>query len=226
MSEMNLRFVGLRGSMAIIGLSVCGWMTGCSSTDSDRPGVASTQSAANNAADSAATQADPPVTQTGGFDTSAATDEPKNNTKMTPVDLAGYRAAIDRHQGEAVLVDFWASWCNPCKRMFPHTLHLAEKYRGKGLAVMSFSLDDSEQRPEALQFLRSQEGEVENLVANFPEGSDPFEVLDITGGTIPHFKLYDRNGKLHQKFFFDDAGSSFTPESIDAAVAELLDAQK
>lgn len=151
------------------------------------------------------------------------TSSPK--VELKSVNLEGYKAAIDRHRGDAVLVDFWASWCEPCKRMFPHTVELSRKYRDQGLAVITFSLDDPEQRQDALNFLRTQGGDTENLIAGFGEGVEPFDVLDITGGTIPHFKLYDRQGKLHQKFFFDDAGSGFTPESIDEAVRELLSAK-
>ena len=45
--------------------------------------------------------------------------------------------------GKVVLVDFWASWCGPCKKSFPCLNELQSKYRSKGLVVIGISVDDS-----------------------------------------------------------------------------------
>ena len=44
-------------------------------------------------------------------------------------------------RGNIVLLDFWASWCKPCRRENPHVVKLYEKYKDKGFTVMSVSLD-------------------------------------------------------------------------------------
>ena len=45
------------------------------------------------------------------------------------------------------MVDAWATWCGPCKENFPHVVEMHQKYAGKGLAVVSLSLDDRD-KPE------------------------------------------------------------------------------
>jgi thiol-disulfide isomerase/thioredoxin len=51
-------------------------------------------------------------------------------------------------KGKVVLVDFWASWCAPCKRSFPELQALDEKYRARGLTVLAINEDDD---PEAMR---------------------------------------------------------------------------
>src|SRR5438045_8126486 len=48
---------------------------------------------------------------------------------------------IARHQGQVVLVDYWATWCGPCVENFPHTVALAKKYRSQGLATIAVNFD-------------------------------------------------------------------------------------
>ena len=52
-----------------------------------------------------------------------------------PLDLASYR-------GKVVLLDFWATWCTPCRGEIPHFVELQNKYRDLGLQVIGISMDD------------------------------------------------------------------------------------
>ena len=58
------------------------------------------------------------------------------------VDRAGYDAAIAKHRGKVVLVDFWATWCLPCVEQLPHTLELGQQMADRGLAVVTVSCDE------------------------------------------------------------------------------------
>jgi thiol-disulfide isomerase/thioredoxin len=145
------------------------------------------------------------------------------------VDRAGYDQAIAKHRGKVVLVDFWATWCGPCKEAFPHTVELSRRFAADGLAVVSCSLDEfdesneSEVRAEVLDFLKDQGATFNNLLAKPGPSGDAFEEFQILGGTIPQFKLYDRDGKLYKNFYFDDqTGASYTPKDVDDAVRKLL----
>ena len=56
-------------------------------------------------------------------------------------DLAGKKVELKDFQGEVVLLDFWATWCSPCRKTMPHLQELHEKYKDKGLVVLGVSLD-------------------------------------------------------------------------------------
>jgi len=51
-------------------------------------------------------------------------------------------AALPNISGKVVLVDFWASWCGPCKASFPAMNRLHDKYSGKGLVIIAIGVDD------------------------------------------------------------------------------------
>jgi thiol-disulfide isomerase/thioredoxin len=139
------------------------------------------------------------------------------------VDKAGYEAIIHKHAGKVVLVDFWATWCIPCKKLFPHTVHLHDEFSGQGLAVVSVSLDDAEAEAEALAFLKKSHATFDNLRVKSGGSDETFEAFEIASGAIPHFKLYDRSGKLHRVFDVDpSADKQFTAKDIEQAVKELL----
>jgi len=70
--------------------------------------------------------------------TAAATDAPD------PLDLASLR-------GKVVLVDFWASWCEPCRRSFPWLNEMQAKYADRGLVVIGVNVD--RERAQADRFL-------------------------------------------------------------------------
>jgi thiol-disulfide isomerase/thioredoxin len=59
--------------------------------------------------------------------------------------------ALDSLRGKVVLVDFWASWCEPCRASFPWMSRLHERYAARGLVIVAIDLDKT--RPPAEQFL-------------------------------------------------------------------------
>jgi thiol-disulfide isomerase/thioredoxin len=144
--------------------------------------------------------------------------------ELTPVGRAGLDAVVERHRGQVVLVDYWATWCLPCLEQLPHSIELAAKERDRGLAVVTLSLDeraDAEQVRAMLAQVGA--GGATNLISELGGGPQAAQAFEITGGAIPHYKLYDRTGQLRRTFALDPAASEqFTPADIDAAVAELL----
>jgi len=58
----------------------------------------------------------------------------------------GQRVSLDELKGKAVLIDFWATWCAPCREALPHMREIAKKFEGQPLVVLSVSLDDDEQK--------------------------------------------------------------------------------
>jgi thiol:disulfide interchange protein len=144
--------------------------------------------------------------------------------ELTPVDRAGLDALIERHRGQVVLVDYWATWCLPCLEQLPHSIELAAKERDRGLAVVTLSLGGpTDTEPARTVLTRLGAGGVTNLISELGGGPQAAEAFEITGGAIPHYKLFDRTGQLRRTFAQDPAASEqFTPADIDAAVAVLL----
>jgi len=60
--------------------------------------------------------------------------------------MDGQRVSLDEMKGRAVLIDFWATWCEPCREALPHMREITKKFDGQPLLVLSISLDDNEQR--------------------------------------------------------------------------------
>ncbi len=60
--------------------------------------------------------------------------------------MDGQRVSLDELKGKAVLIDFWATWCAPCRDALPHMKAIAKKFQSQPLAVLSVSLDDDERK--------------------------------------------------------------------------------
>jgi len=58
----------------------------------------------------------------------------------------GQRISMDELQGKVVLLDFWATWCGPCREALPHMKEIANRFQGQPLVILSVSLDDDAQR--------------------------------------------------------------------------------
>jgi thiol-disulfide isomerase/thioredoxin len=139
--------------------------------------------------------------------------------KLQTLDETKFADALKQYRGKVVLVDYWALWCSPCKELFPHTVQLYRELAGRGLAVVSISLDTAEKEPEVLKFLVAQQATFDNFLASH----DPAEaagLLQIENGTLPHLKLFDREGNLRRTF--PKAQSAVNPAEVDEAVKELL----
>lgn len=72
-----------------------------------------------------------------------APDAKPANLDFTIKDMDGNDVALSAHKGKVILLDFWATWCGPCKFEIPGFIELYAQYGGEGLQVLGFSVDDS-----------------------------------------------------------------------------------
>lgn len=114
-------------------------------------------------------------------------------------------------KGKVVILDFWATWCPPCRVAIPHMVELQKKYLDQGLAVVGMNLDQNVN--DLVGFMGSNE-------INFPIVQAPEKIkLDYKVSSIPRVFLIDREGKVRGDWLgFDPQVSS----EIEAAVKKYL----
>jgi thiol-disulfide isomerase/thioredoxin len=155
----------------------------------------------------------------------AADEKPEPLTPETvsleAVDKAAFDKIVAKHEGKVVLVDFWATWCAPCVKQFPHSVELAEKLREKGLVVVSVSFDGDEASDTVRKFLADKNARLVNLVVK-GDAQEALETFDVDNGAIPAYWVFDRAGKLARRFSPSDPTVKFKVADLDAAIDELL----
>lgn len=129
---------------------------------------------------------------------------------------------LAEYRGQVVLVDFWATWCLPCVEQFPHTVALYREHQARGLAVISVSMNELDEQPEVLAFLKRQNATFPNLLSKYGGGTEAVDAFGLPG-SVPYYRVYDRSGELRHEFGVDPlAEKQFTAEDIDKAIEELL----
>lgn len=123
-----------------------------------------------------------------------------------PLDLSAYK-------GQVVMVDFWASWCGPCRESFPWLNEMVAKKKSQGLVILGVSVD--EDLKDAAKFLATNPAQFDIIYD--PKG-EYASYYDIPG--MPTSLIFDRNGKLqHQHAAFKLNKVAEYEQYIDNALA-------
>ncbi|MGE5412963.1 MAG: TlpA disulfide reductase family protein [Syntrophomonadaceae bacterium] len=124
----------------------------------------------------------------------AAADAP---TLSGELDAKGLAAAISGNRGKVVLVNFWATWCVPCREEFPDLVRLEKAYRDRGVAVVGVSIDLAKDRPKVEKFLATNRPDFPNYIKRAGgDDQDFIESVDAKwGGELPFTAVYGRDGK-------------------------------
>ncbi len=114
--------------------------------------------------------------------------------------LDGQRISLDDLTGKVVLIDFWATWCGPCREALPHLRAIARKFQGQPLVVLSISVDSDENKWK--EFVTKNEM---NWPQYFDKGfSGPLAKL-FGVQAIPHTFTIDSDGVLQDEHIGDAA---------------------
>jgi len=112
----------------------------------------------------------------------------------------GQRVSMDDLRGKVVLLDFWATWCGPCREALPHIQNVAKKFRGQPLVILSVSLDSDEQKWK--EFI----GKNEMTWPQYRDGGFTGPIAKMFNVTaIPHTFTIDADGVLQEEHIGDAA---------------------
>lgn len=114
-------------------------------------------------------------------------------------DLNGKKVSLADYKGKAVLLNFWATWCAPCKVEIPWFLKLREQYAGQGFEIIGVSSDDLDKDDKAKLFTEKAE------IAKFVEQQKMTYPVLIDGDAISH--PYGGVDSLPTSFFIDRKGT-------------------
>ena len=141
------------------------------------------------------------------------------------INLDGLKKIIQRDPKDTrpMLVNFWATWCDPCREEFPDLVKLDGDYRGKGLNFVSISLDDvSDIKSIVPKFLNEMKATMPVVLLNVNDPEPAIKVVDATwDGQLPATFLYDKDGKVIFKHF-----GRIQPADLRAAIDKELGAKQ
>lgn len=145
------------------------------------------------------------------------------------MDAPAIRELIERHRGKVVVVQFWSTWCEPCKRMLPELVELQKRF-GTKVAAISVNTDyhaASDQPPQALEddvrsLLQQYDARFQNIISATPDESLFAEFGLLTNGVI----VYNRQGEVVERFEIpidpdEPIGFSFE-KNVEPLVRKLL----
>ena len=72
-----------------------------------------------------------------------SSDSKPANLNLTFKDMHGKTLALADYKGKVILLDFWATWCPPCRKEIPGYMELYDRYSSRGFTVIGVSIDDS-----------------------------------------------------------------------------------
>ena len=126
----------------------------------------------------------------------------KKSPTWTLKDVDGREVKSSDFKGKVVVVDFWATWCPPCRKEIPDYIALQKKYADRGLVILGVSLDEIS--PAEVKAFG------EKLKMNYPILVGDADIADAFGGIegLPTAFVIDRDGNVrHTKVGLADAAA-------------------
>lgn len=145
-----------------------------------------------------------------GCGTSTKSSQVGSNQNFTLESNQGNKITLNDLKGKVLILDFWATWCPPCKAAIPKLIELYNKYQGQGVEVIGIALDD---RDKVIKLIKE-------MGINYPVlFDDQVTSKNYEIQSIPTLFVIDQKGKqVHKEIGFSEEGF----KAIEAKVNELL----
>jgi len=138
--------------------------------------------------------------------------------ELKPLDETAYTKLVAEAKGRVLLVNFWATYCIPCRKEMPELVALAAKLKDKGFQFVTVTADEEEQAKEASAFLDKNKVPPPFYIKAAKNDDKFITAIDPKWtGALPASFLYDKTGKKVKAFF----GEIKLPE-LAAALKGLL----
>jgi peroxiredoxin len=149
----------------------------------------------------------------GGGRPAAAVIKGHDAPDFVLTDLQGHSVKLSDLRGKAVVLNFWATWCPPCKEEIPWFVELQKRYGTEGLQVVGVSMDDDGDQKAVAKFA------AENSI-NYPVLLGKEKVAEQYGGIdyLPTTFYIDRNGVVMERVF-GQPGRSEIEQNVKRAIA-------
>jgi thiol-disulfide isomerase/thioredoxin len=125
---------------------------------------------------------------------------------FTLKDMAGQSVTLSDYAGRPLLINFWATWCGPCRVEIPWLIELQDRYRDRGLVVLGISADDepADLRPFAADFKMNYPVLVGLGHDDLLKAYDAVELLPITWFVRRDGTISGKGVGIHSKDWFDE----------------------
>ncbi len=131
------------------------------------------------------------------------TKDSQAEPEVTFQTLDGRSVSLGSFKGKVVLVNFWATWCEPCKAEIPDLIGFQNKYADKGFTILGVAMDD-EGKKVVEPFVQTQKFDVDGqkLTMNYPIMIGNDDIANKFGGIIgfPTSVLISRDGKIIKRY--------------------------
>lgn len=132
-------------------------------------------------------------------------------------------ALLKRDGSRPLLVNYWATWCDPCRDEFPDLVKIDRAYRSKGLDFIAITLDDLADLNTAVpKFLREMKADMPVYLLNVPDPEPTINAVDRNwGGALPATFLYNNKGEVVYKHF-----GRINADELRAAIEKLVSSRQ
>ncbi len=144
---------------------------------------------------------------------------PKAPAAAKVINAEELQSLLKRDGTHPLLVNYWATWCDPCRDEFPDLVKIDTDYRSKGLDFIAVTLDDVADLKTAVpDFLRLMKAKMPVYLLNVSDPEPAINAVDPKwGGSLPATFLYNKKGEVVYKHF-----GRFKTDELRAAIEKVM----